>query len=252
MISFVIPALEADEKYLYNCLDSVVDEILANGFREDESTAVVKLQKSTEEEFRARIWDRYGEMVKCVFDPGNLSVARNIGLKLAKNNIVTFVDADTAVSSMFIPKTVLDFERGYTYVNYSTRPLDEEISDKRRLYFYSKFMNFNQWLHTRLDTCRPYGFCMSVRKDYCLNAFPDGEAFSILLAGYGEDADFGRRYGKYCKDLDLGAGKYEGKTKVKTSFREYYKWGFWRGGVRMIVNTWFVPRYREPRFRNWK
>lgn len=251
MISFVIPALEADEKYLYNCLDSVVDEILANGSRSDEVIAVVKLQKSTEEEFRARIWNRYGEVVRCVFDPGNRSVARNIGLKLAKNDILTFLDADSEISYNFIPTTIRDLN-GHTFVNYSTRPLDGEVAGARRLYFYARFMNLVQWVFTHLGRCKPYGFGTSVKKDYCKASAYNGEVFLEELAGHGEDAEFGGRYNDYCKNLGLGIGEYEGDIIVKTSFREWHHWGFWRGGVRMIANTFRTPRSRQSTFRNWK
>ena len=117
MISFVIPALEADEKYLYNCLESVVDEILRNGTGSDEIITVVKLEKSSEEDFQTKMIERYGEMVRCVFSEGNRSVARNDGLKAAKNKIITFLDSDTLIGDGFIPATIKDFERGYAYVN---------------------------------------------------------------------------------------------------------------------------------------
>ena len=250
MISFVIPALKADEKYLYKCLESVVDEILRNGTGSDEIITIVKLEKSSEEDFQTRMMERYGEMVRCVFSEGNRSVARNDGLKAAKNKIITFLDSDTLIGDGFIPATMKDFERGYAYVNYSARPLDEEVADRRRLFFYSRFMNLNQRLYTRLGICRPYGFCASARKDYCADAAYGGEVFLEKLAGHGEDAEFGKRYGAYCNGF--ATGKYEKKIIVKTSFREWYKTGLWRSGVRMIINTWITPYLKRPTVKNWK
>ena len=254
MISFVIPALESDEKYLYSCLDSVADEIAANGTDTDEIIVVIKLEKSNEANFRTKIKERCGLInAKCEFSAGNRSMARNIGLEMAENNIVTFLDSDTTISRGFITATVDDFEKGYGYVNYSARPLDEEMWDKRRLFFYSRFMNLNQWFYTCLGIYRPYGFCMSVRKDFC-ESIAEGNADEVFLerlAGHGEDAEFGERYKKHCNKLRI-KGKYEGNTIVKTSFREWYTHGLIAGGVRMIQNTLMVPYRKKPIVSDWK
>lgn len=257
MISFVIPALESDAEYLYDCMASIVDEISVNGTGTDEVILVVKLEKSIEGGFRAKIKERYSELdgslirTRCGFSDGNRSAARNIGLKMAENNIITFLDSDTVIGRGFITATVNDFEKGYGYVNYSARPLDEEVENKLRLFFYARFMNLNQWFYTRLGIYRPYGFCMSVKKDFCESVAENDEIFLKSLAGYGEDAEFGRRYKKYCDRLGA-RGKYEKTIIVKTSFREWYKHGLIGGGVRMIQNTWKVPYRKKPIVGNWK
>ncbi len=253
MISFIIPALESDEKYLQKCLDSVTGEIEANGTGSEEIIVIVKLEQSSKKDFLARMKKRYGDAVKWEFSDGNRSVAKNMGFEMAKNKIITFLDADTAIGMGFIPATINAFDKGYAYVNYSARPLDEEVADKRRLFYYARVLNLHQWAYTLMGNnfYRPYGFCMSVRKDIC-KAIKDGsEVFLERLAGHGEDSEFGRRYGRYCTGLRL-RGKYERGTIVKTSFREWYVHGV-RGGLkRMIWNAWGVPYTKKPVVNNWR
>ena len=253
MISFVIPALESDENYLYNCLNAIIDEMSKNGTDETEVIIVVKLEKSTEKEFLSRMAERYGNLVRFEFSDGNRSAAKNTGVKLAKNNIITFLDADTLIGRNFIPTTVRLFDDGHAYVNYSVRALDEEIADKFRFRFYSRAMNLSQWVHTSLGNSfyRPYGFCMSVRRDYCKDVAENGEVFLEVLAGHGEDSEFGRRYGKYCNDVNK-KGTYAGKTLVKTSFREWYVHGAVWALYRMIRNVWEVPYRKKPVVKNWR
>jgi glycosyltransferase involved in cell wall biosynthesis len=253
MMSFIIPTLESDEKYLQKCLDSVIGEIEANGTGNEEVIVVVKLEQSSKKDFLARVKKRYSDVVRWEFSNGNRSVAKNYGLQLAKNNIITFLDADTIISKGFILRTLKRFNEGYVYVNYSARPLDGEVADKHRFYYYARYLNLNQWFYTLLGNkfYRPYGFCMSVRKDFCEAIKDDGEVFLKRLAGHGEDAEFGRRYGRYCTGLGL-SGKYERNTIVKTSFREWYVHGALGGLKRVIRNTWEAPYRKKPVVDNWR
>jgi glycosyltransferase involved in cell wall biosynthesis len=187
--------------------------------------------------------------VKFYFVKGNRSIARNEGIKIAKNNILTFVDSDTNIKKGFIEKTLRDFEKGYGYVNYSVKPLEHE--KKKRFFYYLKLMNFFQWLFTNMNVCRPYGFCMSVRKDICEKIKVNEEVFLSSLAGYGEDSEFGRRYGNYCRKKRI-RGKYEGKLKVHTSMREWYRKGFWGMSKRAVLNTLFVPYLKKPLIESWR
>jgi glycosyltransferase involved in cell wall biosynthesis len=255
MISFIVPGLP-DEKYL-DCLDSIYEEI----DREKDGSEIIlvmKCEKERQEKLREELNQRYGRSLSCYFDDGNRSEARNLGAKHAKSNYLTFVDSDTIIGEHFISTTKRDFDKGYAFINYTTRPLDEDYADKRRLLYYNRFMNLNQWFLTKAYVCRPYGFCMSVRKNICEDVSADGEIFLKRLAGYGEDSELGSRYGPHCRKHGL-KGKYEKGTKekriiVKTSFRGWYNERFWRGGVRMIVNTFIVPLpfIKRPLIGNWR
>lgn len=253
MISFIIPTLESDENYLQKCLDSVTGEIEANGTGSEEIIVIVKPEQSSKKDFLARMKKKYADAVRWEFSDGNRSVAKNMGFEMAKNKIITFLDADTVIDNGFIPATICAFDKGRAYVNYSARPLDEEVADKRRLFYYARILNLHQWAYTLMGNnfYRPYGFCMSVRKDFCKEIKDDGEVFLERLAGHGEDAEFGRRYGRYCTGLGL-RGKYERSTIVKTSFREWYVHGALGGLKRAIRNTWEVPYRKKPVANNWR
>jgi len=250
MISFIAPAL-SDEKHLYKCLDSIYKKIDEEKDG-SEIILVMKCEKEMESIVREKI-KKYGDVLSLYFDDGNRSEARNIGVNHAKSDNLTFVDADTIIGDYFISKTNEDFEKGYAFINYSTRPLD---GDKKRLTYYSRFMNLMQWFFTKAYICRPYGFCMSVRKDICEDVAVYGEIFREILAGHGEDSEIGSRIGPHCR-ANGWKGKYEKGTKeeriiVKTSFRSWEKEGFWRGGVRMMVNVFLVPLLKRPLIANWR
>lgn len=262
MISIITPVIESDFEDYWHCHKSVIDEILENGEKTDEFIVVVKLEKTSEKDFRERLKEKYEELyseiddiyssvVKYEFSDGNRSVAKNFGLSLAKNDIITFLDYDTAINRGFLKATKKAFEGGYAYINYSSRPLDEEVADEIRLFFYARFMNFNQLLYTLLGIYKPYGFGMSVRKDFSEDVAENGEVFLKILAGHGEDAEFGGRYGKHCNERGM-RGKYEKVTIVKTSFREWYKRGLFGAGVRMIRNIVEAPRRKRPVVSNWR
>lgn len=253
MMSFIIPALGSDEQHLCNCLDSVTAEIEANGTGNEEVIVIVKLEQSSKKDFLARMKKKYGDAVRWEFSNGNRSVAKNMGLEMAKNKIITFLDADTTICRRFIPTTMVAFDKGHAYVNYSARPLDEEVADKRRLFYYARFLNLHQMTYTLMGNnfYRPYGFCMSVRKDICKAIKDGGEVFLERLAGHGEDSEFGRRYGRYCTGLGL-RGKYERGTIVKTSFREWYVHGALGGLKRVIRNVWEAPYRKKPVVNNWR
>lgn len=89
---------------------------------------------------------------------------------------------------------------------------------------------------------------MSVRKDVCEKIKIDDQIFLSSYAGKGEDGEFGRRYGKYCRNKGI-LGKYEDRTKVYTSFRELYEKGFWGAAKRMIKDQhkWIMSSLKERR-----
>jgi len=246
LISFIIPAL-ADEPYLPRTLKSIEREIKKFDYKNFEILVMIKDKDKKLPDFLKNYED--SEYLKFYITEGNISVARNEGIKKAKNNILTFVDADTEIGENFIKNTLEDFERGYAYVNYSARPLKYE--GKKRFYYYLKLMNFFQWLFTNMNIDRPYGFCMSIRKDVCEKIKINDEVFLSSISGYGEDSEFGRRCGKYCRRNKI-RGKYEARTRAHTSMREWYKNGFWKMSKRVIINGLFAPYLKKPLVEWWR
>lgn len=240
-ISFVIPTLY-NEPYLSASIKSIIKEI-ENSKTDSEILVMIKDEGNRLPNYLRKMKEEY-DYIKCYLVEGNRSDARNEGIKKARNEIIAIVDADTLIGNSFIEKT-LEAMKKYGYVNYSARPLITRREDKRRFYYYSKLMNFFQWLFTHLNIYRPYGFCTTFRKSICKEVEFDEKVFDPLIAGFGEDSEFGKRYGRYCRKNKI-RGRYLGKVRVYTSFREWYKRGFRGMAERVMINNIFVPLLRRP------
>ncbi|MEK6808602.1 MAG: glycosyltransferase family A protein, partial [Nanoarchaeota archaeon] len=83
MISFIIPAYQ-EEKYIERTLRSIPDNfekiVVCNGCS-DQTYNIAK---------------KYAEVIN--ISEKNVSKARNLGAKIAKNNLLVFLDADTRLS----------------------------------------------------------------------------------------------------------------------------------------------------------
>lgn len=99
MISVIVPIYNA-EKYLDNCIDSIVTQsyqnielILVNDGSTDQSDA--KCKRWMQKDDRIKYYQQTNSGV---------SVARNLGLKNANGRYVTFVDADDSIIPFFCEK----------------------------------------------------------------------------------------------------------------------------------------------------
>lgn len=226
----MIPTLP-EELHLRRTLESIISEIERSDRRNCEILVIVK-DVGIEPPDSVKVLERKYDYVKLYRLKGDLSTARNEGIRRSKNQIMAFVDADTEIGENFVDQILEHFGKGYGYVNFSARPVE---TDKMRYYFYSKLMCFFQWFFTHVGICMPYGFCVSAHRDILEKIKVDGEFFRSSYALIGEDAEFGRRYGRYCRENRI-RGKYEPGVKVLTSFRRVREIGFWNAAQRTIRN----------------
>ncbi len=104
-VSIIIPVFN-NEKHLKKCLDSVISQTYHN--------LEIILVDDGSTDLSSLICDEYSEMDSrvCVLhnNNGKVAYARNQGLKIAKGEYITFIDADDYVLPEYIEKLVLAVE----------------------------------------------------------------------------------------------------------------------------------------------
>src|SRR3989344_7129004 len=126
MLSIIIPTLN-EEKYLPKLLDSIKNQ----GFKDYE---IIVADHSSKDKTR-QIAKKYG----CrIVNGGKPPIARNNGAKIAKGNILFFIDADCIIGKDFFKKSLneiggknLDVAGCYVW------PLGKTIIDKIAFAFFN-------------------------------------------------------------------------------------------------------------------
>lgn len=125
-----------------------------------------------------------------IVDGGLPAVGRNNGAKVAKGDILLFLDADIILSVYFLEKNIEEMEkRGLDVATPTNVPLSPKLIDHFLYGFYNRLILFCQ---TFLPLAG--GFCIFCKKDLFekVNGFDE----KIVMA---EDHDFVRRAGKIGK-----------------------------------------------------
>lgn len=136
MISVIVPIYNA-EKYLNKCLTSIVNQtycdleiILVNDGSTDESFAICEKYKQADD--RIVIINKHNE---------GLVRARKDGIRMAKGEYITFVDADdwidiTTYEKVYTEKAdIISYGLMEEYENYSkrkTNKIEQGLYDKKR------------------------------------------------------------------------------------------------------------------------
>lgn len=109
MISIIIPIYNA-EKYLSQCIDSVINQsykdwelLLIDDGSEDQSGIICNLY--AERDNRIRVFHK---------ENGGVCSARNIGLKYAHGDFVTFIDSDDWIDPDILEKYIETYDRTHT------------------------------------------------------------------------------------------------------------------------------------------
>ncbi|MCW1301259.1 MAG: glycosyltransferase [Candidatus Nanoarchaeia archaeon] len=244
MISFIVPTLP-DEPYLKHTLNSILEEIDRNPL---ENMEVIVVGKDNESRNLAKLMEQLSSPYIRYFDiDGNRSEARNFGIRMARNNFLTFVDADTIIGRNFIPITLDDFRSNYAYILYSTLPLEQSYLG----FIGTKFIDVNAYLIQMIRKHRFPGYCCSLRKDILEKVKVGNEYFLKRMAGHGEDSELASRYGKFCRSYGL-RGRFERRVKVYTSVRELKRAGVGKALARLAVDTTLGVVWKRPVLRNWR
>ncbi len=209
MISIIIPAFN-EEKYLPKLLDCIkmqsykdYEVIVADANSKDKTRQIAK---------------RYG----CkIINSGSLpGIGRNNGAKVAKGNILLFLDADVLLDDDFLQNSVEEFEkRKLDCASVKIVPQSSKVIDKI-------FLDaFNSWV---IATQRFYphaiGACIFCRKE--LHKKIKGFDEKIAVA---EDMDYVKRCSKYGKFRILK------NTKIFFSMRRYEHHGHLNVAIKIVL-----------------
>lgn len=193
LVSVIIPAYN-EEDYLPNCLKSIqnqtyknIEIIVADNNSEDKTPEIAKV---------------FGAKVVKV-EKKNVAVVRNAGAKMARGDILFFVDADTILSFDSIEKLI------------------KNLSGKRKLVhggivcYDSKLHNFlwfllNRWLKPHFYTSGRNGACLFKKSFWEIGGYNEN---LNPIDGHREDLDLGlrivRKFGffsiKYCPTVIIGS-----------------------------------------------
>ena len=202
MISIVIPALNEEK-----CLPKLMECIKAQTYRDYE--IIVADANSTD---RTR---NIAKACKCKIAKGGMpAVGRNNGARMAKGDLILFLDADVQFSKDFLRDAVDEFKRKKLGIaGFRLLPLGNNIVDK--LFFYV----FNLWTRsTQFFYPNAAGAGILCKKN--LHQSVKGFDQSIKLS---EDIDYAKRCGKKGKfrilkspRLYVAMRRFENEGRLKT------------------------------------
>ena len=98
MISIIMPVYNTPEKYLKECIDSILAQtykefeiLIINDGSSDKTCNI--LSKISKKDLRINVFSK---------ENGGVSSARNLGLEKAKGEYIAFVDADDVLEPFFL------------------------------------------------------------------------------------------------------------------------------------------------------
>lgn len=215
-VSLVIPALNEERQLpvllnsIFSCRDLEIEVIVVDGKSEDGTIRVI-------DEARGRA-PKNVTIKSLVSDKRNVSYQRNMGAEAAKNEIIIFLDADTAIHPDNLRRLVELFGAGkYSAASCRFEPLEKDwraAAYYRILYFF----------HKTMEKISPYavGSCIITRKETINRCGGFDPTIRI-----NEDANFvskARKCGKF-KIFNI---------PVKVSSRRFKQHGYFRMGMQYV------------------
>jgi len=201
-VSIIIPTLN-EEKYIEKTLKALKNQdfegkfeiIVADGMSKDNTV---------------KIAEKYADKIILVKKRG-IAAGRNEGARVAKGDVLIFVDADTVLLPNTISELVKAFkEKKVVGAACPIIPLSAKIED------FFLYWGYNQYMKATLKTKRPHvpGICCAYRKD----AFWEVNGFNEKMKAW-EDYDLSERISKLGKIVLVES------TLAITSPRRIKAWG---------------------------
>lgn len=199
MLSIIIPTLN-EEEFLPKLLRSIRKEKFSD-------YEIIVADADSADETRG-IAQKFGAKV---IEGGLPAVGRNQGVKVAKGDLLLFLDADVILPKKFLEKAIREFEK--RNLDVASVQLDPQTSKKIIKFFFERFYNYPV---KKLERFLPYGamgYLIKKGLHYKIKGFDE----KIKIC---EDHDYVRRAAKLGK-----FGVLRG-IKISISLRRFYKDGW--------------------------
>lgn len=227
MISVIVLSKNNDDT-LDKCLKSITES-------EGEKEVIVVDAHSTDN--TPQILRKYHEKIKVVYDKGKgIGIARNIGVKHSKGDIICFVDADAFVSKDHFTKIKKFFDRnpeiGVIHVDHKTKPLvtSSFVGKMENMFRYHRKIGLEAFSS---EVILAGGCFIAFRRD----VFDSVGGFWEFPPYGSDDYDFSMR--ALANGWKIGVVETDSCHSPRTSFRELFKemWG-WGKGKACWVKKW--------------
>lgn len=191
LISIIVPIYNV-EKYLNKCIESIVNQTYEN-------IEIILIDDGSNDN-SGIICDEYAKKDNRIIvvhkENGGVSSARNKGLKIAKGEWISFVDADDWIEQIFcqtLLNKVTQEQADIALCGYN-RITDNQI-EKINANNQEVFLNSNEYLVKSLNPQTGFGFChMKLIKKEVLKSISFNERIEV-----GEDALFNIQLSTYIK-----------------------------------------------------
>lgn len=161
-----------------------------------------------------------------------LGVARNLGARMAKGELLIFLDADTILSRNALRTVAEEFSSRHAAATLKGQP-DSDRFAYRMIYGLKNFMH-RSWLHQGSS-----GVIICWRKHF------------IQLGGFNESLEV-RENSELIKRLKhFGGYRYIGKAAAITSMRRYDKRGVWPM-IWMWFRLWCISLFKDLKHRKYE
>jgi glycosyltransferase involved in cell wall biosynthesis len=196
MVSIIIPIYKS-EKYLRRCLDS----ILCQTYKEYEIILIIDGSPDNSIDICKEYSAKYQNIRYYEKENGGVSSARNMGLKYAKGNYVTFIDSDDFVSETYLSH-LFSKETDLSVCGFIDMPSKREniISRSNQIFSYK---NINSLLSIHINSMHFKSVWAKLFKTEIIKQYNLSFDTNIY---FGEDSTFMLQYLQHCNSILILGG----------------------------------------------
>jgi len=233
-LSFVIPAYN-EEKYIEQCLDSILREIK----RSKVDAEVIAVNNASTDKTREIILS-YPDVLLVDESRKGLAQARQAGFLASSGEIIANIDADSVLASGWIEKSIREFSKNKKLV---------ALSGPYIYYDKPLLINGLVWVYYSVGYIIHFFTQYVLRKGAMLqggnfvlrsSALKKVGGFDVRIGFYGEDTDIAKRIQK------VGQVKFSFFFSMHTSARRFSEEGFISTALKYVINYFWVIIFHKP------